>query len=358
MTRWLARLALTPLLLIAGLNVLALAVGNHLPRQTIAFVSDRDGESKIYLMDIAYHFTRKLSDQRVLSCCLEWSPDGEQIAFLSLDGSSSKIYIVDADGGNLRRLTRDPRTNEDDPAWSPDAEHIAFVFISLLSARSAIYVADRSGQDIHPLADNFANDYGPVWSPDGTKILFVSNLSSDGRSLMDRPELFTINADGSGRQSITHSMGQYWIPAYPVYSPDGGQIIFMATPGGYFPLSLYRINADGTEPLLIADNLTTNSPSGWSPDGTRIAVLGDNGGDSDIYTIDNEGRDPQRLTDNPAMDWQPAWSPDGHRILFVSQRDDSSEVYVMDSDGGNLRRLTDSPNLDTYPVWQPSRSSR
>lgn len=145
--------------------LLTLIMGHTLPRQAIAFVSTLEGTNQIYLMDIAYSITHKLSDKPVIACCPVWSPDGSQILFPSLDESAAKTFVMDWDGGNLRRLTTEKRTNEGNAVWSPDGEQIAFVFISLQSNQAAIYVIDSDGGNLRALSRNKygSSDFAPVW---------------------------------------------------------------------------------------------------------------------------------------------------------------------------------------------------
>ena len=141
-----------------------------------------------------------------------WSPDGRRIVFRSERDRPSaseraacrprcqrdEIYVVDADGSGLRRLTRN-WSSDDGPVWSPDGRTILFM------RSNDVYVmnADGSGQRnltrsvIYP----FATDTAPTWSPDGRKILFVSNRGGNG-------EVYVMNADGSDERRLTELKGQ------------------------------------------------------------------------------------------------------------------------------------------------------
>jgi Tol biopolymer transport system component len=342
-------------LTLIGLSVILLAflIGYTLPRQTIAFVSTQAGTSQIYLMDIGYSLSHKLSDKPVIACCALWSPDGTQIVFPSLDESAAKLFVMDWDGGNLHRLTTEKRTNEGSAVWSPDGTKIAFVFISLQSNQAAIYVIDADSGNLRALTHNknATSDFAPVWSPDGTKILFVSDLSADGSSRLRDTELFTMNPDGTDREQITNDAAE---DSAAAYSPDGKQIVFTATPPDYFPISIYRMDADGQHYTLITEqDVSRNAAPSWSPDGEHILFLSHRDGDVEFYRVNVNGGDLQQLTDNQAVDWLPSWSPDGKHILFLSSRDGDAAVYLMDADGENPRRLTVYPATDSFAAWQP-----
>jgi Tol biopolymer transport system component len=336
------------------LLLLALLVGHTLSRQTIAFVSGLEGTTQIYLMDIGYGITHKLSDKPVIACCPVWSPDGTQILFPSLDESAAKIFVMNWDGSNLRRMTTEKRTNEGSAVWSPDGEHIAFVFISLLSNKAAIYVTNADGSRPRALTQNrnLSSDFAPVWSPDGKKILFASDLSADGLSRLRDTELFTMNPDGTDRKQLTNDATEEAVAAY---SPDGQSIVFTTTPPDYFPISIYRMDADGKRQTLITEqDVSRNTAPSWSPDGAHILFLSSRDGDVEFYQVDADGGDLRQLTDNTTYDWLPSWSPNGERILFLSSRDGDNAVYLMDADGSSPRRLTVYPATDSFAAWQPT----
>ncbi|UCF98048.1 MAG: PD40 domain-containing protein [Spirochaetaceae bacterium] len=79
----------------------------------------------------------------------------------------------------------------------------------------------------------------PVYSPDGMKLAFISTHDGD-------PEIFVMNADGSGLKKLTDNTA---VDAAPSWSPDGGKIVFTSDRGGSF--ELYRMNADGSQQQMI-----------------------------------------------------------------------------------------------------------
>ena len=64
-----------------------------------------------------------------------WSPDGERIAFVSDRDGNPEIYVMNADGGNQQRLTRNP-AHDRSPSWSPDVERIASCLIGMGTGKS------------------------------------------------------------------------------------------------------------------------------------------------------------------------------------------------------------------------------
>ena len=91
-----------------------------------------------------------------------WSPDGTRIAFESFREGNGDIYVMNADGSGLTRLTSDPALDSS-PSWSPDGTRIAFE--SSREGNINIYVIDADGSNLARLTDDPAVDKDPVWSP-------------------------------------------------------------------------------------------------------------------------------------------------------------------------------------------------
>ena len=166
-----------------------------------------------------------------------WSPDGQQIVYNSEKGdprgtasygdpSTAEIYVIQADGSNLRKLT-DNRAIDLCPSWSPDGKHIAFysnrdrdlnytgdkIFSSKGPGAFQIYIMQADGQQVQRLTNTTANDITPAWSPDGSRIAFASDR--DGNL-----EIYVMNADGSQPTRLTDLPGLDLAPVWnPVITP-------------------------------------------------------------------------------------------------------------------------------------------
>ena len=114
-----------------------------------------------------------------------WSPDGERIAFVSGGNLNSDIYVMNADGSGITRLTHNNDASIRRPAWSPDGERIAFVF------NGDIYLMSADGSTVTRLTHNNADDWSssPAWSPDGERIAFSRR---DGNT-----DIYVMNVDGA-----------------------------------------------------------------------------------------------------------------------------------------------------------------
>jgi Tol biopolymer transport system component len=341
MTRLTVRLTGGLLLLIVGLTLLLLFIGYNTPKQVIAFVSDRDGSNKLYLMDVRHVRTRRLSDRVVNECCLSWSPDGSQLVVPLLDAFSGRLYRINRSGSEMHLLTNDAVWNDSSATWSPDGQEVAFVRNHDFTDWE-ILVTDLASSTTRQLTDNRENDVWPLWSLDKHYLYYAASRGNENA-------IYRIRPDGEERQLLT-SKPLYF--SFVTLSPDGTTILYNgADPIGY--ADIYIMNTDGTgERALTRDSAINNFPL-YSPDGERIVFVSNRDGDEEIFVMRADGGDQQQLTFNDAMDWLPSWSPDGQQIVFLSFRDGNTELYVMDADGHNERRLTSSPSLDTYPAWQP-----
>jgi TolB protein len=234
-----------------------------------------------------------------------WSPDGSRLAFVREPGRNPDVYVSDADGRNVKRLTRAPGA-EYNPSWSPDGKRIAFA--SNRSGRFAIYVmrADATGlRRVAPRRDGNGDAHSPSWSPDGRSIAFSSSHATP-----ENPEIYVVRPDGSGLKRLTRTRGNVEVlgdDGWPRFSPDGRQIVF-------------------------SSNRT---------------------GDGEIWIMRADGSAERRLAGLPRRDdWAPAFSPDGTQIAFYSlDAAGRSLLYVVRPNGTGLRSLKIA---GTDPAWRSS----
>ena len=301
----------------------------------IAFVSNRDGDDEIYVMNAdgsgLVQLTENDSDDRDPA----WSPDGSRIAFASDRGNDVQkydIYVMNADGSGVEQLT--DGCSNGNPAWTPDGDRIAFV------SRGDIYVMNVDGSGVEQLTGT---------PPESCAYLFLSDR--DGEAAW-----YIRNADGSVEpyELDWDSWFTNAVYAGPDWSPDGSRIALRSRRDGQF--GVYVMNADGSGlEELSANDVTFVRGVGWSPDGDRVAFGAVSGyyDDAEIYVVNVDGSGVVPLTDNEQHDFMPTWSPDGGRIAFSSDSDGVLDgltgLYVMNADGSAVTRLTDG----YYAAWSP-----
>ena len=269
----------------------------------------------------------------------QWSAQAQRIAFSSNRDGNYEIYVMNADGSGITRLTY--HTADDwFPSWSPDGRRI--VFVSNRDGNYEVYVMNADGSSPTRLTNDSVDEWRPFWSPDGKRIVFAHG--GDGIA-----EVYAMNADGSEQTNLTNHPSDDWDPSW---SPDGKHIAFEATRDGNE--EIYVMNADGSYQANLTNHSGNDRRPSWSPDGRRIVFQSDRDGNWEIYVMNANGSNQIRLTNSPAADVDPCWSPDGRRIAFASKRDGNWEIYVMNADGSNVVRLTNNPATDWFPSWSPA----
>ncbi len=204
-----------------------------------------------------------------------------------------------------------------------------------------IYVMNADGSSLMRLTSRDSyNDYEPTWSPDGNQIAFVSDRDGDN-------EIYIMNADGSNQIQVTINDSHDFSP---VWSSDGKQIAF--TDEDY---KFYVIDIDGSNLVELDSNEYEN---GWysmyvSPDGMYKAYIHNGGGNYEVFLIDKTKYGETQLTLNFYSDENPAWSPDSNYIIFSSDRDGDYELFVMGKDGTNQTQLTFNTFHDDNPSMSP-----
>ena len=309
----------------------------------IAFLTGRDGNFEIYVMNADGSGQTNLTNNPSPDGPPAWSPDGTRIAFMSRRDGNFEIYVMNADGSGQTNLTSNPST-DGAPAWSPDGNRIAFA--SRRDGNQEIYVMNADGSGQTNLTNNPSFDGPPAWSPDGSRIAFTSSRDSNGT-------IHVMNADGSGQINLTNRPVETHFN--PAWSPDGTRIAFRSLDPQRGQHDISVVNADGSGRTNLTNNLARNSRPRWSPDGSRIAFTSFQDGNLEIYVMNADGSGQTNLTNHPATHDSHAWSPDGSRIAFRSNRDGNFEIHVMNADGSGVTNLTNNPATDNSAAWSPAR---
>jgi Tol biopolymer transport system component len=225
-----------------------------------------------------------------------WSPDGRWIAFSRNWGHQQSLWIVAAAGGNPRRLTNCGTACADvQPTWSPDGRLLVFQRVSSTPGASGLFTVRPGGAQLSRIADK--GSY-PQWSPDGERIVFDSTPDS----------IAVADADGAHLR-VLFSGARGTGPGAPSWSPDGRKIVFFKTPGrqSHFVAEVWTMNADGTgKKRLYRSGCCVGewAPPVWSPDGRQIAFSADSAGGTFVINSDGTGLERRSASTSTALAWQ------------------------------------------------------
>jgi Tol biopolymer transport system component len=260
------------------------------------------------------------------------------------------IFTIDLASGSVRQLTSGGQHNDSNPRWSPDGTRIAFK--SSRSGNWDAYMMDANGGNVTRLTDSAANDHDPVWMPDGQSVI----ISSDRES---REDLYRVwIADRRVERLTRHVVGRAIMPSI---SPDGRFVTYAAQTLQRLQFWEFQIHVLelATGKVRALDQSGGTCWPAFSPDGRSIANVSLAKEPSTIQIRNADGSGSREIAFG-AKTWAyyPEWSKDGKLIaLSVSPQHHDGEDWdlaVAPADGSaQLRKLTTGPGNDRLPDWKP-----
>ena len=179
-----------------------------------------------------------------------------------------------------------------------------------------------------------------------TRIAFVDE---SGPREARKKRLALMDQDGANVRYLTQGDS---LVVSPRYSPVTQEIAFMSQKQSEQP-RVQVINLDTGSRQIVGNFPDMTSSPRFSPDGRRIVMSLQQGGNANIYVLDVASRSTTRITDTNAIDTSPSFSPDGSQIVFESDRGGKQQIYIMGADGSNQRRLVFGDGAYSQPVWSP-----
>ena len=226
------------------------------------------------------------------------SPDGNNIAYvLRVPGEESdkpakpyyEIWVTDRTGKNMRRFTREKEASSY-PEWSPDGQNIAFLSKRENDKATQVYLIPLDGGEAYALTESKTSVKSHQWSPDGKYIAYLAKDAESSEEKRDRLsgkdwEVFEQNDKQTriwlynvqNKESTMLTTGDYTVWEY-VWAPDSKTIYFAATDkpftdDSYMFKKIYAIQMDG-QPELLYDPKAKLEGMSVSPDGKKLAFLG------------------------------------------------------------------------------------
>ncbi|HAI71054.1 MAG TPA: amidohydrolase, partial [Alteromonas australica] len=312
------------------------------------------------------------------------SPDGKQVAFVSDRDGLSNVWVMDIDGTHLKQITREKKNIIHAPKWSPDGEYLV-VTKGIMSSRSIpageIWMYHKSGGDgLQIKARNSGkrdqqNIADPAFSHDGRYIYFTENTVPGSRFEYNRDPLEGIFAitrydreSGDERRYISGTGGA----VVPTPSPDGKYVAFVRRVKDKTALFLKDIKTGTETPLTFALERDMQEGFGsegyftyfdWTPDASAIVYW--SRGKFHIINVDSKETETLNVHIDTTVKFADAlrfpvdvapdnvevkmtrWSqmsPNGKSILFQAL----GKLYVRDVKSGKVKRLTKQNDHDEY----------
>ncbi|MEW6457302.1 MAG: Tol-Pal system beta propeller repeat protein TolB [Acidobacteriota bacterium] len=284
------------------------------------FIFGRNYEGKIkYAREIAHKF----SDQMMINFG-EKPIFNSKIVFVSERDGNKEIYIMDWDGANQTRLTYNKVIDILPRIFS---DRIRIAYTSYRKGNPDLYIFNMN-EGKNELLFSKGINYAADFSPDGKKIAFVSSMEGN-------TEIYIANSDGTGLKRLTFNNS---IDTSPSWSPNGREIAFTSDRSG--SPQIYIMDVEGTNVRRITYEGSYYDSPAWSPDGDRIAFVSRIENNFDIYVYSIRNNTIIKLTEFSGRNENPSWSPDGRHLTFSSNRTGSYQIFLVDYDGQNVKQIT------------------
>ncbi len=295
------------------------------------------------------------------------SPDGKNIIFASDVNNDRNIFLQRVGGKNLTNLTANSKESDTMPTFSADGKLIAF---RSERDQGGIYTMEETGENVRRVSEL---GFHPSWSPDNSKIA-VSNRAAAVHSVHTVPNsaIFILDAKtGESKKLETRSDA-----IMPNWSPNGHRIAFWFVAEGNLA-EIATVPAGGGEPVIIAENASTDWNPVWSPDGKFIYFVSDRSGSMGCWRVSVDEKtgaqlaEPEFVSTPSKYSRHLAFSRDGKTLAYVSYDSQSNLQSILfdpktlkvsgepkwitrgDKETGNPDL---SPNGEMFVVRQPTRT--
>ena len=280
----------------------------------VAFVSDRaDGETlQIWTMRVGQTTTNEIIALDLEQLTFDagskyepaWSPDGSKILY-SAPGSSGdnlQIWVLEVESGAQTQLT-DLNGNNFNPAWSPDGKQVAFANFGRFIDVFAVYLMDADGRNLSRLSLDF-QETDPIWTPDGQWLLYVIHARDHQYFFWRSSQTDYATPEPFDPTSFYGRMGEVDEPAI---TADGSFMAYTRLEGNSRQIWIVEFKSRGGSTTLLTSGYNQEYHASWSPDGQWIVFTSERDGNPEIYVMTFVGILQTNLTNHPAIDMQPDW---------------------------------------------------
>jgi TolB protein len=263
-----------------------ISVLGHLPNKSYQLVvADADGMNPRIVMQ---------SNEPLMSP--SWSPDGQNLAYVSFEDKLPSVYVQFLKSGERRRVSARAGVNQA-PAWSPDGKKLALT-LSTRDGNLDIYTLDMTTQALTRITDDPGIDTEPQWSKDGASIYFTSDRAGG-------PQIYRVGIQPGDKPRRLTFQGSY--NARPRLSPDESQLAFVTQEDGAYHIAIMDLRGRGDVQVLTRGRFDV-SPS-YAPNGAEIIYASRDRGRGVLALVSADGRVQERLVSSEGEVQEPAWSP-------------------------------------------------
>jgi dipeptidyl aminopeptidase/acylaminoacyl peptidase len=321
-------------------------------------LAEGKSNSEIYLMDADGNNIRKLTDNPAADYHPRWSPDGKSILFLSTRHDGPQAWLLPLDGGEPTQITHFT-TGVSDAVWTSDGKHIVFT--------SDVFPECGADSDCNKKIDESMSS-GPIQAHMADHLLYRHWTSwKDGK----RSHVFVYDIDAKKYTDL--SPGDYDAPVFSLggggvaVSPDGKEVCFAsnhdANEAETTNADLFIVSTSGGEPKdVTAENKSFDGDPSYSPDGKYIAYRMQTtpAYESDLFRIAVFNRKSGEKTvltekfDNWVNEF--TWAPDSKSIYFTADVQGHTPLYRVELKSKEVTPVIDVKSIDAIDISPDGKS--